>query len=294
MTGEISGGQDMSTLAANRQRAQGQRYNGQFNPDQRSNGQFNSDQRANGNFNNGKKDFTDYKRQKLDRKCDYCNVKGHTMDVCFKLHGYPDWYKEYKEKMGDHKAVANSANQMETPFDFDHEDKSKGSVVGNSGNYDTSLVNAVCQEVLRAIKGKEKMEFSANFVGITFAPNALHAQAEFDDHDWVIDTGATYHMCFNHSLFHGFQQLLKPIMVGLPDGTIKKVTKVGDIVVTDDIVLHSVLYIPEFRHNLLSVSKLMDDTNFMGWFSKTSYYFQDLTTKRITTRGERIGGLYRF
>lgn len=47
----------------------------------------------------------DQKRSKIDRFCDYCKAKGHTMDQRFKIHGYPDWYKGEKGK-GATKAMA--------------------------------------------------------------------------------------------------------------------------------------------------------------------------------------------
>lgn len=28
--------------------------------------------------------------------CAHCNKKEHTHDTCFKLHGYPAWWKKYK------------------------------------------------------------------------------------------------------------------------------------------------------------------------------------------------------
>ncbi|KAF7802282.1 uncharacterized protein G2W53_041393 [Senna tora] len=34
---------------------------------------------------------------KKDRVCNHCNVTGHTRETCFKLHGYPEWYKDLKE-----------------------------------------------------------------------------------------------------------------------------------------------------------------------------------------------------
>ena len=34
---------------------------------------------------------------KKDRKCTYCNGTGHTMDTCFRLHGYPDWHPKSKK-----------------------------------------------------------------------------------------------------------------------------------------------------------------------------------------------------
>ena len=36
----------------------------------------------------------DVKKGKDDRFCDHWKIKGHVVDQCFKIHGYPDWYKE--------------------------------------------------------------------------------------------------------------------------------------------------------------------------------------------------------
>ncbi|XP_021664884.2 uncharacterized protein LOC110653516 [Hevea brasiliensis] len=36
--------------------------------------------------------------KKDDRFCTYCNKSGHMMDACFKLHEYPDWFQELKQK----------------------------------------------------------------------------------------------------------------------------------------------------------------------------------------------------
>ncbi|XP_010668098.1 uncharacterized protein LOC104885090 [Beta vulgaris subsp. vulgaris] len=43
-----------------------------------------------------KRDYRDVQRMKYDRTCDHCKMKGHTMDSCFKLVGYPEWYSTLK------------------------------------------------------------------------------------------------------------------------------------------------------------------------------------------------------
>lgn len=40
------------------------------------------------------------KKGKMDRFCDHCKMGGHTVDQCFKIHGYPDWYKGEKHISG--------------------------------------------------------------------------------------------------------------------------------------------------------------------------------------------------
>lgn len=37
------------------------------------------------------------KMDKSNLMCDYCKVKGHTRQTCFKINGYPEWYKKMQE-----------------------------------------------------------------------------------------------------------------------------------------------------------------------------------------------------
>lgn len=39
--------------------------------------------------------------EKENSHCDHCNMNGHTRDVCFKLNGYPDWYRDLKEQRSE-------------------------------------------------------------------------------------------------------------------------------------------------------------------------------------------------
>ncbi|XP_048230024.1 uncharacterized protein LOC125370098 isoform X2 [Ricinus communis] len=45
---------------------------------------------------------------KKDRKCTHCNGTGHTIETCFRLHGYPDWHPKSKKA-----PQASSNNQKE-------------------------------------------------------------------------------------------------------------------------------------------------------------------------------------
>lgn len=73
---------------------------------------------------------------------------------------------------------------------------------------------------------------------------------------WIVDTSATDHMCSNKELFSTFHKLHQPHMIGLPDGHDTSVEFYGDVQIHDSIVLHQVLYVPRFKYNLVSVSKL--------------------------------------
>ncbi|EEF29139.1 conserved hypothetical protein [Ricinus communis] len=52
---------------------------------------------------------------------DFCDMDGHVQDTCFRLHEYPEWYKELKEQRAKStrgKALTNMAN---TPLELEDE-----------------------------------------------------------------------------------------------------------------------------------------------------------------------------
>ncbi|XP_044483739.1 uncharacterized protein LOC123209672 [Mangifera indica] len=112
--------------------------------------------------NKGNTKKTDFSKKDKDSKfCDHCNVKGHMKETCFKLYGYPDWYKELKEQQG--KSVSRSmANMVDTPLDFGTEKK----LVGKADKQ-MDLASMVQQEVLKLMKGKMLVEGShVNFANL--------------------------------------------------------------------------------------------------------------------------------
>lgn len=48
----------------------------------------------------------DTKRNKNNRFCGHCHITGHTIDQCFKVHGYPKWYEGYKKKVRGNSRMA--------------------------------------------------------------------------------------------------------------------------------------------------------------------------------------------
>ncbi|KAG7536990.1 Integrase catalytic core [Arabidopsis suecica] len=68
---------------------------------------------------------------------------------------------------------------------------------------------------------------------------------------WVIDTGATHHVTYDKDLY---QQMI-PIhdtTMKLPNGVGVKIAGLGTIRLSDRLILHNVLYIPQFKFHLLS------------------------------------------
>ena len=110
--------------------------------------------------------------------------------------------------------------------------------------------------------------------------------------EWVIDSGATDHMTDNSSLYSTFQSQSSPSTITLADGSYSCVLGSGTIIPTPSIPLTSVLSLPNFSFNLMSVSKLNRALKCYISFFPDFCLFQDLMTKKIIGRGSESGGLY--
>ncbi|KAK9125929.1 hypothetical protein Scep_014775 [Stephania cephalantha] len=82
--------------------------------------------------------------------CNFCKMKRHTKETCFKLHGYPGWFKSEKEN----KVIALSdqnkgfAKMVETPMDFIGEEAS------NCDFIQANIATMIEQGIVKFFKGK--------------------------------------------------------------------------------------------------------------------------------------------
>ncbi|GJX75550.1 ribonuclease H-like domain-containing protein [Tanacetum coccineum] len=82
------------------------------------------------------------------------------------------------------------------------------------------------------------------------------------------------------------------IIVGHPNGTTAKIRKVGNLKLTSNIVLFDVLVIPEYCVSLLSINKLLRDSQLHVGFDEYDCIIQDLKKENILGTGSEAGGLY--
>ncbi|KAL4291591.1 hypothetical protein GQ457_14G021780 [Hibiscus cannabinus] len=112
----------------------------------------------------------------------------------------------------------------------------------------------------------------------------------FNDHaSWIIDSGASRHVCYSKELFDS----LVPIEGGtilLPDQSVVPVSYSGTVRLSSSLILKNVLFVPQFRFNLISVSSLIADSNFRILFRKSECLIQDLHC--VIGKGEICQGLY--
>ena len=134
---------------------------------------------------------------------------------------------------------------------------------------------------------------TANCSGIKACSNCVCCSCwSAVDYTWIIDTGASDHMCHNENLFIQTQIFPKAYHVTLPNGHVVNVHKVGSVRIHLDIILHNVLHVPQFKYNLLSIGKLCKQAFSYAIFTNSKCYFQGPSMKRPLELGDIHSGLY--
>ena len=209
--------------------------------------------------------------------CTYCNISGHMVDTCYKKHGYPPHLHRggaiNQYSMDDQEIEDNlqSLGQKEVSAD--------GSSVTFTPEQHKALISLLQQtsQASPSHTTNQLVSFHKNGNSGIFCAT-LHAYSS-NINSWVLNSGATDHVCFSQTQFQCLKQI-RPILVKLPDGSQIQTNLAGTIHFNDQLYLIDVLYIPSFTFNLILVSRLIANLHCSLNFHPTSCSIQDNSSLR--------------
>ncbi|KAF7833355.1 uncharacterized protein G2W53_015688 [Senna tora] len=229
------------------------------------------------------------KKDKADRHYNHCNKDGHTEEACFKKHGYLEWFKEYKER----RKGTTYANVVNTSSVKETEGK------GKKEELDLSSITEFIKKEMQKYGNKESKEpvvetpvdtgYFADFAGMTHDTVTRNTESVAC---WIIDSGDSSHIWGDKRLLTDLRVKSGKNTVTLPDGNVKIVKMIGKVVLNFKIILDDVLFVPEFKYNIISVGKLSNATGMQVIFDKSSCMVQDLLSKETMVIGHLKGNLY--
>lgn len=109
---------------------------------------------------------------------------------------------------------------------------------------------------------------------------------------WIIDLGASDHICHDHVLFLNLNRILKPFSIILPIGNTIKVLFTTTITIISKLSLTNILFVPNFCYNLLHVSKFINQIDYKIIFTTNLCLMQDTLVKMPLVLGRFYKGLY--
>jgi len=108
---------------------------------------------------------------------------------------------------------------------------------------------------------------------------------------WILDTRATDHVACSISVYTNYYKI-KLVMVKLPNNQRVTAFFAGTVFLTKDIILHNVLYIPEFMINIISMQRLKKSLKCQFVFTHDVYQIQEKLTLKTIGQAEIKDELY--
>ena len=135
---------------------------------------------------------------------------------------------------------------------------------------------------------------------ISIDDRALYTTSSHEQSTWIVDSGATVHMCHDRQSFTDLYQLENPIDVVLGDGRALTAVGRGEVVLdmflpngeSRSCTLCDVLYVPQLSHNLISVAKATQ-TGKVVKFTKSACYMLN-RKHQMVAKATKVGSLYQL
>ena len=109
---------------------------------------------------------------------------------------------------------------------------------------------------------------------------------------WILDTGASDHISGNKDLFSSLTFPSPLPIITLANGSQTIAKGIGSVCPLPSLPLTSVLYVPNFPFNLISISKLTRDLHCVLTFSHNSVTLHDRRTGKTIGIGHKSQGLF--
>jgi hypothetical protein len=227
--------------------------------------------------------------------CSHCGISGHTVEKCYRIHGFPPGYKFNRGKNASPSVnQVSGLNTPQLPITYEQCQQLINMFKPTISEHDSS-VNQVSlstnKESEIPMQG-ESMTSAGDSSSITqlstldskhsvFASSlSLTQQSSLSNPTkilWIIDTDATNHMMCSISFFTSITSVVSK-SIRLLNGQCASVTYIGTIKISESFVRTNVLCIPSFSFNLIFVSKLIKNLQCCVIFLPKFCFVQHLTS----------------
>ncbi|XP_050211525.1 uncharacterized protein LOC126661707 [Mercurialis annua] len=246
-------------------------------------------------FNTGQKKY--YNQSGM--KCTYCGLTNHTIDKCYRKHGYPPGFQSKS------KQAMSYANQVESVTSENTDNMNAG--MHNLTVDDNAMIQitpaeyeSLKQQAQNFISSNQPQSHHLNTISTSFKPIPdetgklrliCSVYTHLHKNTWIVDSGATDNIICSLSSFHTYKKVSN-VFVHLPNGQKIQVEHIGTIYLSKTFVLSNALHIPNFSFNLISTSQLTNTKRHYVLLYYNHCFIQDLQTSKIIGLAKKVDGLY--
>ncbi|XP_075083435.1 uncharacterized protein LOC142167172 [Nicotiana tabacum] len=226
--------------------------------------------------------------------CSHCSKIGHVKADCYRLIGFLDEFQFTKggNFQGTIKSNAVVADQQGDGKSGDNNERNPNNQIQFFSKEQVSELVNIIRQVQVGNTRNETLEISANVVAGTILKYSGTCLVVFNTKTWIIDSGASEHMCFDFNSFLTLSHLPVPLHISLPNSFQLFATRIRKVCIQPDMILERVLYVSSFKYNLLSVHKLCTQFNCIINLTSSECLLHVPLMRRGQAFGEVRDGLY--
>ncbi|XP_019240730.1 PREDICTED: uncharacterized protein LOC109220718 [Nicotiana attenuata] len=172
--------------------------------------------------------------------CSYCKKTRHLMTDCYRIIGFPENFEFTNGKIGQGPIRSNRAFSEEQGGDANN--KYNDALEHYLSKDQFSQLIQLIKQVKVSDSGSSNSEVNANAVVGTIVKYSGSCFLVFNASTWIIDSGASEHMCFDSNAFISLTPLPVPLQINLTDSYRITVTHIGKISILPNYVVEKVLY----------------------------------------------------
>jgi len=228
-----------------------------------------------------------YGRGYTPKICSHCEKIGHTIDTCYKKHGFPPHFK-FKNQNHDHSHTNVVFHNTNLNNEQNHE--------GSKSEVESQLIGFTPEQYQTLLALLQQTKSNDNVSNQVFViPSNMSTQTGnnfiFSFSSWIIDSDATDHICSSLTYFTSYYQI-NPIYVKLPNENKVIANYSGSVFLNQNHVIDNILYIPCFTFNLLSVTILIDKLSCVLTFDSNGCHIQDKNSLEMIGSAKMQDRLY--
>ncbi|CAL0331539.1 unnamed protein product [Lupinus luteus] len=221
--------------------------------------------------------------------CTFCQKIGHTEDVCYKKHGFPPSYSNTATNINSYIVSdgKNSEQDEGIKQEFGNETPDIGLAFTHAQH---NALKAMIQESMnQTVHTTNQISMTSD--AVASSSGNINLNNMHNSITWILDTGATDHVCCTLAAFHNFKRI-NPLTISLPNGNKVAAKYSRTIIFSNILYISDVLYVPSFNFNLISVSRHVKSLDCTLIFSNNHCEIQDKQSLRMIGAAELKGGLY--
>ncbi|KAL2929055.1 Retrovirus-related Pol polyprotein from transposon RE1 [Bienertia sinuspersici] len=204
--------------------------------------------------------------------CSACGKTRHIREKCWTIIGYSSWFGKQGEGRGRGR----------------EQEVKKDTSTGITAEQLEQLLKLL-PPPLKQGGGDTDEEMDCNYAGMVKCYSAKIAESK-----WIINSGVTHHMTGYQGKWSTCKKFKSEVRIDLLTCHTTLVTHKGEVQINENVRLKNVMLVPSFKHNLISVQKLIEDNSFELKFIENLCIIKEKDTDLLKGIDRAEKGLYIF